>query len=1030
MVVMILAGIWAINTIPAQLDPPKPATSIAIEIIWPGAGAEDVAELLTTPIENQLRNISGLRELNSRSINGYMRVLAWFHYDTDMTIALDQVKQRVDSIRNLPRDMETPVIRLREGFEPVALLQVTGTGDVNELIPIVQRMKKDLLQRGMDRIEFGGLPSEELAVLVSSQKLLELGMTYDELAGQISRLSQNVPAGTIGKGQGTKQLRSLDQRREPYEFEQLLIESGEQLIRLGSFARVERRPQEGQPIVTRQGRPTIEMEVMRKTSADAHRAHKTLDAWLEEKRAVLPEGIEISKGWDAWLLIGAQVDLIVKNGLSGLLLVILTLFVFLNGRVGLWVMIGIPVSFALALALLWGVFGFGLAIVCLIGFIMALGIVVDDAIVVAEDSITHLERGESALQAAVGGARRMFVPVVASSLTTLAAFLPLVIMGGEMGAVILALPTVLLCVVLASLVECFLVLPGHLSHSLKKYKPPSPTSFRARFDAAFLKFRSERFDPLLHKALDYPGATVCAAIGMAIIAVSLVASGRMTFSMNAGFSPESLSANMEFSASATDPEKTAFIRHLEEALAATNAENEHENVNGWVLRQNIAEFNEENQQGVQFASVEVRYAFKEERTVTPQTFVNSWRRKIERPPYVEQLLVAVEGGINNGQSDIQLVLSGENFASLKAGAEELSMALSNYPGVSNVMDNLPYGSEQLVFELTPEGRLLGLSSQSLGRQLHAAYSGRRVQIFNQNENELEVKLMLPDHERDDLLSLQQFPVKTPVGQFVPLANVATLYNRRGIDLIRHTNSRMSIMISADVDKEVNSARVVLSDIEANTLPHILSRHNLSFGLSGNSQEESILLETMWLGAKLSLVLIFLILAWVFASYLWPLAIMAAIPFGITGAILGHWFMGMNLSAMSMLAVLSLSGIVVNDSIVLLSFLKRDVEAGKPIREALERAVRARFRAVILTSLTTIAGLLPLMFETSSLAAMITPIAVTICFGLAFATLLILLVIPAFILLLEQLKTRVSHLLPQSAEGAISGVKAIFQGTQQ
>ena len=257
MVVMILAGIWAINTIPAQLDPPKPATSIVIEIIWPGAGAEDVAELLTTPIENQLRNISGLRELNSRSINGYMRVLAWFHYDTDMTIALDQVKQRVDSIRNLPRDMETPVIRLREGFEPVDLLQVTGTGDVNELIPIVQRMKKDLLQRGMDRIEFGGLPSEELAVLVSSQKLLELGMTYDELAGQISRLSQNVPAGTIGKGQGTKQLRSLDQRREPYEFEQLLIDSGEQLIRLGSFARVERRPQEGQPIVTRQGRPTI-----------------------------------------------------------------------------------------------------------------------------------------------------------------------------------------------------------------------------------------------------------------------------------------------------------------------------------------------------------------------------------------------------------------------------------------------------------------------------------------------------------------------------------------------------------------------------------------------------------------------------------------------------------------------------------------------------------------------------------------------------------------------------------------------------
>ena len=399
MVIMLLAGVWAINTIPAQLDPPQRPTMVTVEITWPGASAEDVAELVTAPVENQLRNLTGLRELNSRSVNGYMRVLAWFHYDADMVLALDQIKQRVDGIRNLPRDIETPIVQLNERMEPLALLQITGTGDVTELVPIVQRMEKELLQRGMDKIAFSGVPAEEMAILVSSQKLLELGLTYDELAEQIARISQNTPAGTIGRGQGTKQLRGLDQRREPYEFEQLLIESGEQLIRLGSFATVERRPQDGQPLVTRQGRPTVELEVMRKSSTDARRANEVLDAWLDETRSTLPEGIVIEKGWDAWVLIGAQVDLIIKNGLTGLLLVILTLFVFLNGRVGLWVMIGIPVSFALALALLWGVFGYGLAIVCLIGFIMALGIVVDDAIVVAEDSITHLEAGESALEA-------------------------------------------------------------------------------------------------------------------------------------------------------------------------------------------------------------------------------------------------------------------------------------------------------------------------------------------------------------------------------------------------------------------------------------------------------------------------------------------------------------------------------------------------------------------------------------------------------------------------------------------------------
>jgi multidrug efflux pump subunit AcrB len=420
---------------------------------------------------------------------------------------------------------------------------------------------------------------------------------------------------------------------------------------------------------------------------------------------------------------------------------------------------------------------------------------------------------------------------------------------------------------------------------------------------------------------------------------------------------------------------------------------------------------------------------KEKRTVEPQEFVNRWRQKVEQPPYVEQLLISVEGGQNNGMSDLELVLSGGDLASLKAGAEELSVALANYPGVSNVMDNLPYGGEQLVFELTPAARSLGLTSQSLGSQLHAGYSGRRVQIFNQNENELEVKLMLPDAERDDLLALQQFPIKTPDGQFVPLANVANLYNRRGIDLIRHTNSKLSVVISADVDQEVNTATIILNDLKETTLPEILSRNNLTFGLTGFSQETANMLATMWLGAKLTLLLIFLILAWVFASYLWPLAIMMAIPFGITGAIFGHWFMGINLSGMSILAILSLTGIVVNDSIVLLSFLERDVDAGKPIRDALERAVQSRFRAVILTSLTTIAGLLPLMFETASLAAMIIPIAVTICFGLSFATLLILLVIPAYILLLEQLKTRISHLVPKPIESAASGFKSMFQGTQ-
>jgi len=736
-----------------------------------------------------------------------------------------------------------------------------------------------------------------------------------------------------------------------------------------------------------------------------------LDEWLAESAGKLPQGVEIHMAEDIWKLLGAQINLIVKNGGMGLLLVVLTLFLFLNGRVGFWVMVGIPVSFLMALALLHGYFGYGLSIIAMIGFIMALGIVVDDAIVVGEDAVTLFEAGDTPLDAAVGAARRMWVPVATSSLTTLAAFIPLLLIGGVMGEVILVLPAVLLCVILASLIECFLVLPGHLRHSLAHIRAPRENSFRVRFDQAFLNFRNRKFMPLVKQTLAYPGATVCAALGGVIIAVSLVASQHVGFAMNIGFDLESLSADVAFSASATEAQKQKFLTHLEQTLIETDQQSEQPgNLIGWLTKRNTARLNQERQNGVQYARIEGQYAFEEQRSLAPGEFLKAWQQKVHKPPYVEQLVIEVSGGANNGEPDLTMVLSGNSINSLKAGAEEIGRILGAYPGVSNVTDNLPYGTDQLIFRLTPTGRSLGLTSASLGSQLRAAYSGRRVQIFNDKDSEIEVKVMLPDTERDDIASLQQFPIKTATGRLVPLANVATYTNRRGIDLIRHTDSRMSIRINADVDTQISNAMTVLQEMEEKVLPDILKKYNLTFGLGGKSYQEQVMLETMAVGAMLTLILIYLILAWVFASYIWPLAIMMAIPFGLTGAIFGHWVMGLSISAMSMLAFFSLTGIVVNDSIVLVSFLKRELETGVALLDALQHAISARFRAVLLTSLTTIAGLLPLAFETSSLAMMTTPIAITICFGLAFATLLVLLVIPALILLLEGAKARVFEFL--------------------
>jgi len=1015
MIMMTLAGIWALRSMPAQLDPPMDFPLVFVEIQWPDAGAEEVESLVTLPIEQQLRTLPDLREMRSQSQYGFVRIILEFAYDADMTVALDQVKQRVSNTRNLPPGIEPPVVRRDVDLEPITALHVIGSGTVGELVPLVRDFERELLSRGVEAVIYNGLPREEIALLVQGQRLRELDLTLDELAAHTARLSQNVPAGTVGSGQSTRSLRSLDQRRDSHGFGQLEIPAGDQLLRLDEIADIVRRPQRGEPLITKNGQPAIEMLLMRATDTDARDAHATVEAWLEEATASLPTGVTVERALDIWSLLGAQLDMVVDNAMSGLVLVALALFLFLNGRVAWWVMLGIPVSFMFGLAMFHMIFGHGISIIALLGFVMALGIVVDDAIVVGEDATTLFQQGVPPLDAAITGAQRMWIPVLTSSLTTIAAFIPLLLVGGPMGDIILVLPTVLVCIIVASLIECFLVLPGHLRGSLVHLPLPGvPAPIRPkrwyrfdrdRFDRAFVRFREERLLPLLRRALDAPVTTLVAAFAGIALAITLIASGHVGIALVMGFNIEELEANVTFSPNASERDKTNFLAHLEDTLAAVDAETGNNNLPGWITRHNQARYNQETYSGEQYAAVAANYAYEEQRTVAPRDFLERWRELIQQPPYVERLVVDVAGGLNGGQPDLTLVLRGDNLESLKAGAEALTEALAAYPGVTNVIDNLPLGGEQIIFELTPEGLNLGLSAESVGRQLRAAYSGARVQIFNEQATELEVRVMLADVERNDLGRLQQYPIRTPDGQFMPLGSVARLYSRRGADLIRHQDGQLAVTLSANVDPEVNNAMAVTANLSETALPAILERYDLEFGLGGKSEQDQVIMTTMALGGLLTLLLIYLILTWVFASWVWPLAIMLAIPFGLTGAIFGHWVTGWDIGAMSFLGFFALTGIVVNDSIVLIDFFKRDYEAGMPIREALEGAVRARFRAVILTSLTTIAGLLPLMFETSSLAFMVAPIAVTLCFGLALATLLVLLVIPALLLLLESARVR-------------------------
>lgn len=1011
MIMMVLGGLWAADRITTQLDPAISWPVVFVRVDWPGASAEDVEKLIVVPIEQQLKSLVGLRNLSSTTWNGSARIRVEFTHATDMIKANDEVKQRIDSIRHFPRTMEPLQVARAQDYEYISAVLVTGEGTRAELIPLVRRFREELLARGIERIDFEGVPEEELAIQVPLQTLYALNATLDDIAEEVRRRSSNTPAGTVGLGQDARQLRSLDQKREVHEFEQLdvALESQGRLLRLGDIAAIDKRPKEGEAYLTRDGKPAIVMHLERLTQTDAITTADILQDWLADTRDSLPRGVELHVYQEVWMLLKHQLEMIFENGLSGLVLVILTLFLFLNGRVGWWVMIGIPVSFLFATLLYYALFDGGINILALITFVMALGIVVDDAIVVGEDAATLFAQGMSPEEAAAQGARRMFLPVVTSSLTTMAAFVPLLITGGDIGQFIVTLPTVLLCVIVASLVECFLVLPGHLKHSFENIDRQNPGRIRQWFDPRFERIREHYYRPLLARALAYPGTTLSIALACVVLAFSLAIGGHVGVNFVTGIDIESLEANVEFGASASDADRDRFMSHLEQALVATSGELGDENVNGYNVKYNRARLNEENKTGSQFASLEVEFAWEEERSVTPGEFVDAWREQVRQPAYVEQLQIGVEGGANNGMPDISLVLRGQDIPTLKQAAEELSDALLAYEGVSNVFDDLPYGRDQLVFSLTPTGKSLGLTTESLGQQLRDAYNGARVQIFNQDEVELEVMVMLPDSEREQLALLKQVPVQTPSGEMVALGMVAELRNRRGIDVINHNNGYLSVSVSASVDSEVNNTQQVLAHLEDNALKDIREKYGLSSGLSGVTERNQQIVSTMTLGAMLTLIFIYLILAWSFASYIWPLAVMTAIPLGLTGAIVGHWVMGFDIGAMSMLAFFSLTGIVVNDSIVLVSFFRRNLDAGMSMLDAINEASISRFRAVILTSLTTIAGLTPLMFEASTLALYMVPIAITICFGLAFATLLVLMVIPAIIVLLEDWRNQFAGL---------------------
>lgn len=1080
MVLMLIAGVIALARINTQFFPTVEEKQITVSVSWSGASAEDVAANILDAIEPAVRFLDGVDHVTSYAREGAGTTIIEFDAETDMQKAVADVEQEIDQITTLPEESEKPTISSSRFHDTVAKLILTGPFEEEALQIYAKRIRDDLLDRGIDKVTFTGMRDREIVVSVPEATLVRLGTSIEDVATAIARNTLDRPSGTVS-GTVEKQVRALALGETPEEISNIEVKtfpSGERIL-LSDIATVGSAFDDDASRGIHKGMPAISILVQRAVTADALKTDAILKDYLAETRATLPATLQIIETQDQASFLWDRINLLLRNGWQGLLVVLVVLFTFLNARIATWVVLGIPISMSATLAIMF-LTGQTINMMSLFALIMMLGIIVDDAIVVAEETATREDEGLPPAEAAERGTGQMLVPVLAASLTTVAAFAPLFLLSGVMGQIIEVLPLVTISVLLASLIECFLVLPAHLAHSggprgaprwslarqilvgiviavilaallslpaagtppalavvlqaaaatraamgtvaavlglsalafalaglvelvLLRLRAASArrtasghtkNGFRTWFDGNFARFREGPFRRFVALTFRWRYTTLALALAaLLVIGFGLVAGGRIGFVFFPSPEAESLRATLEVNAGTPEDEVIAAVEAVESALDV--AEQQLSGGSEALLRSVSTTLGVAGQnRGDNLAEIDVQLTASEARTVRTPEVVRAWRNAVPDIPGLKSFAINERRGGPPGR-DLDVRLEGAEPAMLKTAAQDVIAAMQAVPGVSAVSDDLPYGKPELAMRLTPRGAALGFTLDSVATQVRNAFDGAIARRIPIGDEEVKVRVQLVQGDTGDA-ALRQMWLKSDSGAFVPLSEVVSLEESDAFSVILRRDGKTTVSVTADVDPDVNTAAAITALMRTEVMPELAARHGIDFSFAGKAEETEDSFADLKLGTWIALSVIYIILAWVFGSYWRPLAVMAIIPFGLVGAVLGHLVLGFNLTIMSLIGLLGLSGILVNDSIILVSRLDERLSEGDDLQTAAIGASCDRFRAVLLTSLTTIGGLAPLLFETSLQAQFLLPMAITMVFGIAAATLLVLVLVPALI----------------------------------
>ncbi len=992
---LLIGGILTAFTIRQEVFPAYEMDVVLFRMSYPGASPEEVEQGIILAVEEQVRGLEVVKRITAAAEEGSAQVSIELVEGVDPNRALQEIKNAIDRITSFPEEAER--YRIELGLQQREVIRLAVAGDVDEgtLYAFVESMRDELLSRPeISQVELSGARSPEIGIEVPQRTLRAMGLTLRDIASKIRETALDVPAGGIRTDAGEVLLRTTERRTYASEFRDIPIVSTNDgtKVRLSEIARIRDGFADTESERYFNGKRSLDLEVYQVGDERPLDIARVVNAYVAELRKTLPENVTVVTMRDRSVDYRERMSLLFRNGAQGLVLVLILLGLFLNPRLAFWVAMGIPVSIAGSLILLPAADA-SINMISLFGFLVTLGIVVDDAVIVGENVFHKVEQGMGRLEAAIEGTREMMVPVLFAVMTNIVAFVPLLFVPGTTGRFFGVLPAVVIAVFSISLLECVFVLPAHLGHGRRLRDDAERggvmgllRKIQEGFSAGFDWFTQRLYGPLLRGAIHHRYLTsACFLAGLALT-WAWYDTGRLEFNFMPRITGDRIDCEVMLPFGSAFDETRRIAKHIEDAgmraVERTGGNKILVGVSRWLGRG-----------GGNTADVNITLVPQSDRKITPPQFTDLWREEIGEVPGLESMLF--EFAVGPGSQRLTVELSHPNTEILEAAAAQLAKHLATYTGVTEIDDGFAAGKPQMNFTLRPEGRSVGLTPDYVWRQLRDAFYGAEALRQQRGRDEVRVMVRLPEEERRSLHNLESFMVRTPEGTELPLAQAVDVGQGRAYTRINRVNAKRVLNVSAEVLPELANADKIRAELTAGYLPELKAQYpGLRFGFEGRQREEVDALRQLFQGLLFAMLGIFCLLAMLFRSYTQGMLVMLTVPFGIGGAFIGHIVMGYDLSVMSLFGLIAVCGVVVNGALVLTVAMNEYVQAGTPLPEALERASLRRFRPIMLTSLTTFIGLMPIIFETSVQSLFLVPMAISLGYGILISTVVVLLFIPA------------------------------------